>query len=553
MMITKSECKLLSSLEKVFFDFPYETPEQTGGSMLKNEIYSFQFVFYLESKERYINGRIKLDSLIDKYIKMYYVDYVPSTLPAFTDGTADGDEDYITKKPGVFPDVLRRMKNDKFRIMSGSTVCIWAAVEPDGAIFGDYDINFEVLDDEDGIVCQSTYKLHIINKQLPKQTLINTGWFHGDCIGKLHNVEIGSGRYYDIVNEYLEVYAKFGHNMILTPVFTPPLDTAVGAERLANQLVAVRQTNGKYVFDFERLGFWIDMCESHGIEYFEISHLFTQWGAEFAPKIMAETDGGYKRIFGWDTPALSKEYVGFLSEFLPQLVAFLKKKGVYEKCFFHTSDEPKEEYAKQYEAASKIVRRYVGGERMLDALSDYIFYEKGMVKRPVVASDHINAFLEHGVKNLWAYYCSSQSHTVANRFMAMPAYRNRILGYQLYKNNIEGFLHWGFNFWFSLLSQETINPYYVTDAKHAYPSGDCFIVYPMDEMDEVVISPRLYVFNEALQDMRALELLEKLTDRTTAEGIISEVVRFDKYPHEAEYILNVRKTINQMIEECPGE
>lgn len=36
---------------------------------------------------------------------------------------------------------------------------------------------------------------------------------------------------------------------------------------------------------------WIDISKECGIEYFEISHLFTQWGAKHAPKIMAEENG----------------------------------------------------------------------------------------------------------------------------------------------------------------------------------------------------------------------------------------------------------------------
>lgn len=207
-----------------------------------------------------------------------------------------------------------------------------------------------------------------IDAELPKQKLICTGWFHGDCIAALHNVEIGSDDYYEIVRKFIDVYRKFGHNMILTPLFTPPLDTDVGAERPTNQLVKVTQTNGEYTFDFNELDRWIDMCLQCGIEYFEMSHLFTQWGAEFTPKIMATVDGEYKRIFGWDVEALSEEYTGFLAAFMPELIKYLKGKKVYERCFFHVSDEPSEKYTEQYVKVSGIIRNYVGKERMMEAI-----------------------------------------------------------------------------------------------------------------------------------------------------------------------------------------
>ena len=36
-----------------------------------------------------------------------------------------------------------------------------------------------------------------------------------------------------------------------------------------------------------------------------------------------------------------------------------------------------------------------------------------------------------------------------NRFIAMPSGRNRVGGFLLYKYGINGFLHWGFNFYYS--------------------------------------------------------------------------------------------------------
>src|SRR5690554_7174209 len=41
---------------------------------------------------------------------------------------------------------------------------------------------------------------------------------------------------------------------------------------------------------------WVEMCNRLGIEYFEFSHLFTQWGAAHAPKIMALVDGKLQQI-----------------------------------------------------------------------------------------------------------------------------------------------------------------------------------------------------------------------------------------------------------------
>ena len=95
-----------------------------------------------------------------------------------------------------------------------------------------------------------------------------------------------------------------------------------------------------------------------------------------------------------------------------------------------------------------------------------------------------------------------------------------------------------------------IDPYRETSAGGAFPSGDPFQVYPLDENGEVVCSTRLYVFHESLQDMRALELLESLTDRETVENFLEEIKGFKEYPRNNAYLIRLRESINKRIAEC---
>ena len=48
--------------------------------------------------------------------------------------------------------------------------------------------------------------------------------------------------------------------MILTPIFTPPLDTAVGGERTTTQLVGIKTDGDAYCFDFAKLDRWVELC-----------------------------------------------------------------------------------------------------------------------------------------------------------------------------------------------------------------------------------------------------------------------------------------------------
>lgn len=168
-----------------------------------------------------------------------------------------------------------------------------------------------------------------------------------------------------------------------------------------------------------------------------------------APKIVAEVDGREKRIFGWDVKSDSKEYTEFLDAFLPLFTAYLKKNKLQDKVYFHCSDEPVLEHLESYGKAVAIMHKHLKGFKIMDALSNVDFYKKGLVSIPVPSETHLEEFIAAGMKERWTYYCCGPTVTYSNRFIHMPSSRNRIMGTQMYYYGVEGFLHWGFNFYFS--------------------------------------------------------------------------------------------------------
>jgi hypothetical protein len=139
---------------------------------------------------------------------------------------------------------------------------------------------FETMEGEE--LARETFMMEVIDAALPKQTLWHTEWFHCDCLATWYGTEVFSEAHWSRIEQYIQTAVQHGINMILTPVFTPPLDTEVGGERPTVQLVDVEKSGDKYHFGFDRLTRWVRMCLANGIEYFEISHLYTQWGAACA-------------------------------------------------------------------------------------------------------------------------------------------------------------------------------------------------------------------------------------------------------------------------------
>lgn len=537
--------KVLSSLEKVFADQDLNAEEWSKGSMFLNEVYSFQ-VAYCYNSPMIKNVKISVCSEISQFITIRKVGLVPSEMPAY----ADHDDNILRSTPGLYPDPLIPLDSADLTLLPNQWRTLWITIDPNNKVdSGQYPIKilFETsLGEELGI---AEFELNIINAILPKQELIHTQWFHTDCLATWYKVDVFSEEHWEIIGKYVVTAVKHGINMILTPLFTPPLDTVIGGERPTVQLVDVEKSGDIYKFGFTKLKRWIDMCLSLGVEYFELSHLFTQWGAHHAPKIIAQVNGEFVKIFGWDTDASGNNYKEFLSVFLPELISFINENNIQSKCYFHISDEPSPQHLDSYKNASEIINQYVKNFPIIDALSSYEFYETGLVKTPIPATNHIEPFLENEVPNLWTYYCCSQYKEVSNRFFNFPSVRNRILGFQLYKFNIHGFLQWGYNFWYSQYSKHPIDPFKVTDAGHAFPSGDAFSVYPGE--NGPLSSLKFEVFYEALQDLRALRLLEKSMGRAKVIQLLEEgldnPITFSDYPTDTEWLLKKREKINKMI------
>ncbi|MBQ8441288.1 MAG: DUF4091 domain-containing protein, partial [Clostridia bacterium] len=397
----------------------------------------------------------------------------------------------------------------------------------------------------------AVYTLEVLNAVLPPQRFLSGHWFHYDCLASYYNVEIFSERHWEIVENFLVDYVDRGNITLLTPIFTPPLDTEEGGERPTVQLIDITRENGTYTFGFEKLRRFCDMCHRVGVKELEIAHFFTQWGAFHAPKIMATDDGVYRRIFGWDTDATSPEYVDFLRTLIPALREKLDEYGYKDHYYFHISDEPsKNKHLESYSNAKNAIFDLICDRPVRDALSDFDFYQQGIIKDPVPANDHIEPFLEAEISDLWTYYCCCQGKHVSNCYVAMKGHRTRVLGAQMYKAGLTGFLHWGYNFYFNRFSIGPVNPYLNIEGDLFTPAGDCLMVYPGSD-GHPVHSLHEILFEQALLDMRAMDAAAQKVGRDAVIDAIDAQgdLKFDSYPKNEDYLLTLRDTINRMAVE----
>ena len=530
--------RILSSLEKIYDSDSMPAAEYKGFSMLKNEKKSFQLA--IEASEA-CEVDLMCESTV-KCLRIYTVEHIRSDFPMWKKGA---DEYFRFSESGYYPDLLLPLNEERVRLKNGITV-LWIEIDAVHSEPGNHRISLTAGDKKAEI------DVEIINAELDFKDFVYTCWFHTDCLMSYYKFEAFSDEYWRVTENFLKTAREYGMNCVLTPIFTPPLDTGKGKERPTVQLIDITVENGVYFFNFDKLTRWIEMAHRCGIEYFELAHFYTQWGAKHAPKIMATVDGTYKKIFGWKTRANSRKYKSFIVALSVELKKYFEERNLKNNVFIHVSDEPNASMLRTYKKASMHIHSLFEGYRIIDALSDYSFYKKKIVTNPIPSTDHIDKFLGN-VDNLLTYYCSAQTnHNVANRFFCNDSIRTRVIGYQLFKFDIKGFLHWGYNFYFTRLSKASVNPFEVTDAGKKFPSGDSFVVYPAED-GTAYHSLRLKVFYDALQDMAALNTLEKLTDKRTCLSVIEEEGKYDitfkEYPHSDEWLLTTRENVNSAIKE----
>ena len=543
--------KFVSSQEKIFLDDKIDSyPALSRLSVLQSERFSVQLLYVDEGDDYTFDRRPLLDLTLGgslaKYATVRDVRNVPIDRPI---NPLHHDDQYLRKSAGIYPDLLTPLRyggkvvpgQDKLR-------SLWIEIEPRDDLSGEQGLEVTLSINDKSV--SAGISVDIIPYKLGSDAPMFTQWFYCDCLASYYNVPAWSDRHWEIVESFARIYAKRGRNMIYTPLLTPALNVLPPFERTPSQLVDVSVTDGEYTFGFDKVDRWVDMCDRVGIEYLEISHFFDQHRAAHSAKVYATVDGEEKQIFTWDTLSDDEEYVRFLRAMVSAFVDHMKARGDDKRCYYHISDEPHLDLIEHYTKIKHSIEDIIADYPIMDALSDFDFYSTGALATPIPVTSQVMPFVEAGVPNLWTYYACNQLVGYSNCYVAMPSWRTRSIGMQLYKYNIYGFLHWGFNYYNNRASGDAINPFLDLGGEDWVPAGDTFIVYP-DQDGTPLESIRAITMDEAIQDIRAMRTAEKLTSHDEVvrvmEEALGDTITFERCAHSADEMLRVREAVNNLI------
>src|SRR5699024_9364434 len=155
---------------------------------------------------------------------------------------------------------------------------------------------------------EQVLRLRVHAHRLPPLTITNTHWFHADSLSTHYEVEVFSERHWELIEAFLASAREMDVTSVLTPVWTPPLDTAEGHIRPCVRRVGIGEEGGESSFGLARLDRSLWLCRRRGFTGVELAHLLTLRGAQQTPAIQVETADGLERRFGWHVPATDPEY-----------------------------------------------------------------------------------------------------------------------------------------------------------------------------------------------------------------------------------------------------
>ncbi|MBN2651613.1 MAG: DUF4091 domain-containing protein [Spirochaetales bacterium] len=344
------------------------------------------------------------------------------------------------------------------------------------------------------------------------QELGYTNWFHLDNIALESGSEIYSDKFFEMLEKYAKLMRKGRQNTFWLP--------------------------WGVLFDVE--GDEVSLNEERALRFVNIflSNGFTQIeGGQFAGRTNGDWNAPTLTVSG-KYLATSAEAEQYLATTLTALNDFLVKYNLKDMFVTHIADEPVDSHAQDYIVLASIVRKYLPGVKIFEATKsresvvgavdmwcptlDQYQLNKGFFDARKEAGDDV-----------WVYSCLDPGGQWLNRLLDQEHLRQVYIPWLCALFDLDGFLHWGGNFYKAGTDPYNLSVRPFFDAggpaaeRNQLPAGDSHIFYPSENGPNS--SLRFEAHREGFEDYLVLKELQKRDSKIAKFWIQYLVTSFRSY------------------------
>jgi len=354
-----------------------------------------------------------------------------------------------------------------------------------------------------------------------RDSLPYTNWFRLDHMASSHGLKPWSEAHWKMIGRYAALMAHARQNVFEIPLGVIFKRTARGPVLLTDRLRRLVKT-------FTRAGLY----------FIEGGHVAGRTRGKWTATTLSLSSGGGL--------ATSPEGNAELAKICGQLMAEIDRNGWRNRWLQHVSDEPAGAVAADYRILSGMVHKYMPGIPLLDATMDTRLAGSVDIWVPLnnefqknkADFDRVRALGDH----VWFYTCCQPGGRWLNRLLDMELLRPALYGWGMALFDLEGFLHWGFNYYSSKKDPFKKSVEFHRNGLH-FPAGDSNIVYP--GKGEPWSGLRLEAQREGFEDYELLKRL-KAKRPALANSIIRSALRgFDRYTKDVRVFRAARKRLLQ--------
>jgi hypothetical protein len=491
---------LETSLKRIFPQSPAGTTTELDLLAARGSRISFQVGFHSNSKDQ-THITCSIDHAEELQPQIRYVGLVP--LHHFTTDVRPAEMDGIGYLPGLIPEPLYPMT--KVEANPFASRSFWITLQVPANITPGkhrYEVTMKWTKGKENIEQKLFVTINASQLVLqPRKNFHVTHWWRGEATSIYYKTAMFDDVWWKHTEAQMKDLIEHGTDVAFIQNF---FEFKTLFKQPCQMLIVHESSPGKYQFDWSVIKRFVGMCKKMGYKKFEWAHLWMYWGVKTAMRVYTVRNGKYELLWDAELPAFSPTYVNFLQQFLPAFHNFLEDENILADSYFHLSDEPWPEHIPAYKKARQLLHELAPWMKVMDALSDIRYGKEHLADIPVPIISSAQEYLKEKIPH-WVYFCTGPRDKWLNRFFDTPLPKIRMSGWLFYHLRAEGFLHWGYNYWHKLDSEEASDPY--TDGSaHAYPgipNGDPFVVYPGP--DGPYDSIRWEVFAESLQDYAILQ------------------------------------------------